>query len=93
MQYLEYLPEPSVGANECNSTEHYNGLLHNGNFICAGGREARTQCKVRSTNHSIHGLVICFVQTETEIRQKMAKQWQAWRRECSSNNNSHSFRI
>ena len=52
MQYLEYLPEPSVGANECNSTEHYNGLLHNGNFICAGGREARTQCKVRPTNHS-----------------------------------------
>lgn len=45
VQYLEYLPEPSVGANECNSTEHYNGLLHNGNFICAGGREARTQCK------------------------------------------------
>ena len=53
VQYLEYLPEPSVGANECNSTEHYNGLLHNGNFICAGGREARTQCKVRSTCHSV----------------------------------------
>ena len=46
VQYLEYLPEPSVGANECNSTEHYNGLLQSGNFICVGGREARTECKV-----------------------------------------------
>ena len=62
MQYLEYLPEPSVGANECNSTEHYNGLLHNGNFICAGGREARTQCKVRSTCHSvIHSFIQSFI--------------------------------
>ena len=52
-QYLEYLPQPSVGENECNSTEHYNGLLHNGNFICAGGGgETRKQCKVRSTCHS-----------------------------------------
>ncbi|KAL1491148.1 hypothetical protein ABEB36_011789 [Hypothenemus hampei] len=34
-QYLHYLPVPLIESSICNSTKHYNGLLHQGK-ICAG---------------------------------------------------------
>jgi hypothetical protein len=45
-QYVEYVPEPTVSLEECNSTANYNGHLDPTSVICTGSRSERNTCKV-----------------------------------------------
>lgn len=45
-QYLHYLPVPTIDAETCNSTKHYNGHIDN-DKICAGYTDSdKTPCYV-----------------------------------------------
>lgn len=75
-QYLEYLPVPSVPLSECNSTQHYNGLLDGDSIMCSGARNARNACKVINRTGFSNSLYVHTVDCTVYLahnRQKLPK--------------------
>ena len=44
-QYVEYVPDPSVDLEHCNSSSNYNGYL-DASVVCTGARSDKNPCRV-----------------------------------------------
>ena len=74
-QYVEYVPDPSVDLEHCNSSSNYNGYL-DASVVCTGARSDKNPCRVSFKFFlSFNRLLWSFQFYMVNMKKRPTKHW------------------